>query len=148
MAVPTGFTFGDCVLLVSNNDSPETFSAFCGLNSRSINESKTFSETTLIDCADEDAPAVTVRTQRSSDWSVSGQGVLSDEALTHIENFYSDTVSRNLKFIIYDPALVARVTKTGKGFLSVKNYDASKDEPLATVSLEIVADGALTTVVV
>jgi hypothetical protein len=146
MAQATTFPFSAMKVLLGDGASPETFSVFCGMNARSLNETKNFSEIDIPDCADEDAIAVVGREVRSTDWNISGEGVLADEAIDAIETFYSNPLSTNLQVILYDALDVARVTKSGRGHLSTKNWSANRGEKV-TLSVEIVADGALVTVV-
>lgn len=147
MAQATTFSFAKMKILIGDGASPtETFSAFCGMNARSLKESKSFSEIDIPDCSDEDAIAAVGREVKSTDWSISGEGVLADEAIDVIEEFWSDATSRNLQIILYDSGGTPRVTKSGAGHLSTKDWSANRGEKV-TMTVEIVADGALTTVV-
>ena len=147
MAQATTFSFAKMKILLSDGATPtETFTAFCGMNSRSLKETKSFSEIDIPDCADEDAIAAVGREVKSTDWSISGEGVLADEAIGAIEDFWNDSTSRNLQIILYDAGGVPRVTKSGRGHLSTKDWSANRGEKV-TMTVEIVADGALTTVV-
>ena len=86
------------------------------------------------------------REVKSTDWSISGEGVLADEAIGAIESFFTASASRNMQIILYNSVGVPRVTKTGRGHLSTKDWSANRGEKV-TMTVEIVADGALATVV-
>ena len=147
MAIATVFSFAKLKILLGDGATPvETFAVFCGMNARSLKETKTFSEIDIPDCTNEDAIAAVGREVKSTDWSISGEGVLADEAIGAIESFFTASASRNMQIILYNSVGVPRVTKTGKGHLSTKDWSANRGEKV-TMTVEIVADGALATVV-
>lgn len=144
MAQATVISYSKFRIKIGNGASPEVFTAPCGLNARSLNQTKNMSEIDIPDCTDEDAPAAVAREVRSTDWSISGEGVLAAEAYDTWQSAWDTINSVNVmieeEFPSSPPGLI---TYLGRAHLSTFNKGANRGEKV-TVNVELVADGALT----
>lgn len=135
-------------ILLGNAASPEVFAAPCGLNTRALRRSKTTNEIDIPDCDDEDAPAWVGREVRSLDWSVTGEGVLAEQAVEDWEAFFNSTDSRNVRIEMVFPSTVSgspgTIAKVGRAHLTSFEVTGNRGEKV-TVSIELSGDGALVT---
>lgn len=135
-------------ILLGDGASPEVFTAPCGLNTRSLRRNKTTNEIDIPDCDDEDAPAWVGREVRSLDWSVTGEGVLAEQAVEAWEAFFDSTESRNVRIEMVFPSTASgspgTITKEGRAHLTSFEVTGNRGEKV-TVSIELSGDGALVT---
>jgi hypothetical protein len=121
----------------------EAFTATCGFTSRSFKRNKNFNEIKLPDCTDEDLPAVIARAVESSDWGVSGEGVMTPEMFSLVEAMNISNTAKNVHIEFNFPAPLGLKTYSGKIHLS--NVELAADYGgFVTAQVEFVADGALT----
>jgi hypothetical protein len=144
MAKATVISYSFFRIKIGDGNSPEQFSAPCGLNTRAFNRLKNVSEIDVPDCTDEDAPAAVAREVRSTDWNISGEGVLAAESVEVWEAAY-DTISPinvliEMEFPNSPPGLIRKV---GAAHLTAYNVTGNRGEKV-TCSIELQADGALT----
>jgi predicted secreted protein len=144
MTQATTIKFSKFRVLLGDGASPETFTAPCGFNSRSLKRTKGTNEIDIPDCDDEDAPAWVGREVKSLDWSVSGEGVLAEESVAAWEDFFDSIESRHVQIEIEFPGSVGTITMNGSAHLT--NYEVNAERGgKVQVSIELVGDGALVT---
>jgi len=80
MARPTTLRFGKFIVQVGNGGSPEVFAAPCGFTERSLEFSADTNSTPVPDCDDPDAPIWSESDVTTLSATVTGQGVLAQEA--------------------------------------------------------------------
>lgn len=144
MAQATVIGYSKFRILLGDGASPEVFAAPCGLNTRSLDRTKTLNEIDIPDCADEDAPAWVGREVRSLDWTVSGEGVLSAEAVDMWESFFASTLSRNVRIEEEFIGSVGTITHNGRAHLSTFTLTGERGDKVR-VNIELSGDGALVT---
>lgn len=104
MAKSTTVRFSKFIVRLGDGASPvEVFAAPCGFNSKSFNRSKSFGETTVPNCPDDDAPAWTERDVQSMSATISGEGVLAKQAVARWEAAFAAEVSTNCEVELIYP---------------------------------------------
>lgn len=140
MAEATTIKFSKLRVLLGDGESPETFSAPCGFNQRSLNRSKALTEIEVNDCDDEDEPAWVGREVQSLTWSVTGEGVLPQESVRMWEDFFSSANSRNVRIEMLYPS--ETIFFEGKAHLQTYTVGANRGEKV-TKTIDLQGDGAL-----
>lgn len=113
MAAPTTFKFGKLIVLLEDQAAPGTFAAPCGFTEKSFSVSKSLSDVTVPDCADPDAPAWTGREVQSLSWSVTGSGILAQEAFEEWRTFAESSTARKVRVLIAQDTTGATVGDGG-----------------------------------
>jgi len=145
MAQATTLSFPKLKVELGNSDGPpETFTAPCGFNSRALNRSKNLSEVVIPDCDDEEAPAYVGRDVLSMTWSVTGEGVLAEEAVEIWESTWESTLPISVK--ITEEFAGTTLVHLGKAHLATYNHGANRGEK-ATITIDLQGDGALVTTI-
>lgn len=95
MAQPTTARPSKMRILLGDGGDPETFTAPCGLTSKSINLNKNLSDVSIPDCDDPDAPYWLARDVETMSMEISGEGVLAAEfeADWNAANFSTEAVN-------------------------------------------------------
>lgn len=88
-------------MLIGDGADPEVFSAPCGFTEKGLSFSRELGEVTIPDCADEEAPAWVGRETTSQSATLSGQGVLTIEALPIWLALLNSTESVNARVEIW-----------------------------------------------
>jgi hypothetical protein len=140
MADATTFTFSKVIVELGDGATPEVFSKPCGFSSRSFRRSKSFQETALPDCDDEDAASVVLRDVISKDWSCGGEGVLAEESLEAWDAFYEDDSPKNVRVSLIGQSETIRYV--GPALLESLEIGAQKG-PRATLNASIQGAGKL-----
>lgn len=144
MAKATVISYSMFRIKLGDGNSPEVFSAPCGLNTRALNRLKNLSEIDIPDCTDEDAPAAVGREVRSTDWNISGEGVLAAESVSVWEDAFNTIESVNvlieIEFPISPPGTIRYL---GAAHLATYNITGNRGEKV-TAQIELQADGELT----
>jgi predicted secreted protein len=143
MASASVISYAKFVLLLERPSLVGTFSAACGMNERSLQISKSLNDVNVPDCTNEDAPSWVGRDVVSQSWSVSGQGVLAEEADAVWEEFLFGTISWNVQIKKIFAGARGTRTMVGKAHLSDFTYGATRGGKV-TVNLSLQSDGALT----
>ncbi len=138
MAQATTFRFSEFLILVGDGASPEEFSAPCGLTSRGFNRTAETNSTNVPDCADEDLPTWQQNDVVALNWSLSGEGVMADEAKDVWEAWFNSGAARNVR-ISLGPDETADVWE-GRAILSTFNISGERGSRV-TVSVEMTGDG-------
>jgi hypothetical protein len=132
------------VLAMGDGGEPtETFTALCGIKTRSFVDQINTSDVFTRDCADpEDAP-IRRLIRTGQQWSLSGEGDLNRENLDTI--IAAQGVTKNYRFYYTEPAddEVFRGYWQGPAMLVNRTVTGS-DEEFATISLDIQSDGEWT----
>lgn len=101
MAKPTTLSAAKLLIQVGDGATPtEVFSAPCGLNAKGINFGKETNDVTVPDCLDPDAPAWVERIATSFSGTVSGSGLLAQEALDTWREFFQSTDTKNCRILL------------------------------------------------
>jgi hypothetical protein len=79
MAKASTLPFSKFLIEIGDGNTPETFKAPCGLNSRGFDRTAATNDTNVPDCDDPDAPSWLERDVVSLSGSLSGAGVVADE---------------------------------------------------------------------
>lgn len=129
------------VLAMGDGQSPtETFTALCGISTRTFTDQINTNDQFTRDCADpEDAPIRhLIRTGRQ--WSLSGEGSLNRDQLDTM--IAAQGVTKNYRFYYTEPAddEVFRGYWQGPAML-VNTTVNGNDDNFATISLQIESDG-------
>jgi len=132
------------VLAMGDGQSPtETFTALCGIKTRTFTDQVNTTDTFTRDCADpEDAPIRhLIRTGRQ--WSLAGNGDLNRENLDTI--IAAQGVTKNYRFYFTEPAddEVFRGYWQGPAML-VNMQVEGNDDNFAQISLQVESDGEWT----
>jgi predicted secreted protein len=143
MAKPTTLRGTKLLLKLGDGASPETFAAQCGLSTKSFDRSASTNEFNVADCEDPDAPIWTERVKGALSSTVSGSGVLAQEALDAYDEWYLERDSRNLEVTI-DFAVGPRVYR-GAYHLTTFNITGEQDG-LIQVQIELQSDGEVSVV--
>lgn len=140
MAQPVTIRFGKCKIELGDGESPEVFARPCGFTELDFTRNKQLNESLIPDCDDPDAP-VTVGTDVASiGFSMSGTGLVAEEALPLWDDFYESNESRNVKLtLLFDTP----VSYTGKAHLETLVIGASSGQR-ATIQVTLRGDGAIT----
>jgi hypothetical protein len=145
MAQATTLSFPKLKVELGDGATPtEVFAAPCGLNSRALNRSKNLNEVVIPDCDDEEAPAYVGRDVLSMTWSVTGEGVLAEEAVEAWEALWDSTLSTSVK--VTEEFGTTTVVHLGKAHLATYNHGANRGEK-ASITIDLQGDGALVTTI-
>jgi len=145
MAKPKTLKFGMLKIELGDGGSPEVFSAPCGLTQKAFNRTKNLTEVNVPDCDDPDAPTEVERDITSTDWSITGQGVLAGEAVATWDDAYASADSISIKITEVWPAPIGTIAYTGKAHLATYEV-SSQSGGRAQVNISLQADGGLTRV--
>lgn len=144
MAKATVISYSMFRIKLGDGNSPEEFTAPCGLNTRALNRIKNVSEIDIPDCTDEDAPAAVGREVRSTDWNISGEGVFAAESAQMWEDAYNTITPINvlieMEFPNSPPGLIRYI---GSAHLTNFSITGNRGEKV-TATVELQGDGALT----
>jgi hypothetical protein len=129
-------------LLVEDPAVPGTYVKVCGLNSRGLSFQKNLNEVVTPDCDDDDAPAVTEYDVASSGWSISGEGVLTEQGAPVMEKFRAAGVPWNVKYELSYPGPLGLLTYSGAAYLQSFELGASRGTR-GTLTFSIQGSGVL-----
>lgn len=143
MALPTTLKGSKVRVLVGNGATPEVFGAPCGLNERGITFTKNLNEISIPDCDDPDLVNWLGREADTLSASISGQGLLAQEAEPTWWAWFSSSLSRNVRLEFLNDANVRQFFYTGKFHLSSFEVSATRGERV-TVTIAAQSDGTIT----
>ena len=124
---------------------PEVFAPLCGITTKGFSQTRATSDTTDWDCANPDAPPITVRDAGATDWSISGSGLLHRPLLAQLQADYDNTDATNYRFV-FDEAAGSEVIDgyyQGPGLITDLVIGAVNGE-YVSIDLTISAAGAKT----
>jgi predicted secreted protein len=143
MTLPTTLKGSKVRVLVGNGATPETFGAPCGLNQRGITFNKNMNEISIPDCDDPDLVNWLGREADTLSASISGQGLLAQEAESTWWTWFSSSTSRNVRLEFYNDAGSRQFYFSGKFHLSSFEIGATRGER-STVTIAAESDGTIT----
>jgi len=97
MARPNTITFGKFLVLVGDGASPEVFAAPCGFTDRSLDMNSETNSTDVPDCDNPDAPVWSEKSIKTLSATVTGQGVLAQEAHATWREWFFSGAPRNVR---------------------------------------------------
>jgi predicted secreted protein len=97
MAKADTLPFSKFLVSLGDGNTPETFTAPCGLNSRSFNRTAASNETNVPDCDDPDAPSWLDRDITSMSAAISGSGVVANEDYDTWEAWFVSGATKNVQ---------------------------------------------------
>ena len=118
MTKPTTFKFGEFLIEVGDGASPETFTAPCGLTSRSLNGTAATNDTNVPDCDDPDAPSWLERDVVSLSRDIQGSGVLAGEFFDTWNDWFESADSKHCRVTVGPNASPYQKVFTGSYILS------------------------------
>lgn len=128
-------------LLLGDGADPEGFATPCGLLERAITLSKELGETNVPDCDDEDAAPWTERDVTAKSATISGSGVLDEDALPVWRGFYESDVSKNCRIELWRNG-----AKVGhwQGAFHIESFNpAAPEAGRVTLEISLASDGAV-----
>lgn len=141
MAKPTTLRAGAMLIKLATPSAPTVFVAPCGFTSKSLALSKNLEEINIPDCDNPDDPAWVGRDVSSLTASVSGEGVLAEEALQVWMAAFASTEPQNVE-IELRLAGTASFIWTGLMHVSTVTIAAEQGSRI-TISVEMQSDGEL-----
>lgn len=140
MAAGTSTSFGNFLIKLGNGAGPEVFAAPCGLTTKGFNQTANVQETTVPDCADEDAAAYIERDVDTLSSEISGSGVMTSEAFTTWRVWFASAASKNCR--IYPNGATGGYWQ-GAFILTAFNLTAQRGQKV-NVDVTMQSDGAYT----
>jgi predicted secreted protein len=132
------------VLAVGDGASPtETFTALCGITTRTLNAQANTADQFTRDCADPEDTPVRNLIVTGRQWSLSGEGSLNRAQLEDLLELHANP--QNYRFYYTEPSddEIFQGYWGGRGILT--NYTITGgDENFATISVQIESDGEWT----
>ncbi|MBD3847108.1 phage tail protein [Bosea sp. SSUT16] len=138
MARPTTIRESKLLIKLGDGNTPETFSAPCGITTKSFNRSAEVNEFNVRDCADPDKPAWVERVKRALSSEITGSGLLARESLDVYEAALASDDPVNVQ-VVLDYAVGPR-TYQGAYLVTALNIGAPEDE-LVNVEITLQSSG-------
>lgn len=140
MAKPKTIRFGKFLIKLATNEAPTVFTAPCGFTNKSLVLSKNLEEVNIPDCDDPDAPSWVGRDVSSLTASVTGEGVLAEEA--------AETWLNAFKSVEPVPVSIELLFSVGSivwtGLMHLSSFTISGESGgRVTISVEMQSDGEL-----
>lgn len=128
-------------LMLGDGQASETFSALCGITTRTFTHQANTNDQFTRDCADPENVPVRNIIVTGEQWDLSGEGVLNRDNLADLQAAHGTT--RNWRYLFTEPAddLVFQGYYGGPGVLTNMQI-TSADENFANLSISIASDGA------
>lgn len=137
MALATTAKFEELVLELETS-TPGTYAKICGLIGVTINWSSEVEETEVPDCSDESLPLVKEKVVRSTDWSVSANGVWAQSSHEELFQWSKGGTAKNIR-ISYAKAAVGDVELVvGSALLTSLTHERAKGQKV-TAAIELTA---------
>lgn len=142
MSFPTKLKGTKLVLMLGDGEVSEAFTAVCGITTKGFQRTRATNDQTDWDCADPDAPPVTVRDIGAGDWTMTGSGVVNLTNLDDLEAAYEE--ARNWRIGFYGTGTTLIRTYTGSAVMTDLTINGVNGQ-FADISLTLAANGELTT---
>lgn len=138
MAPPVTLAENRLLLKLGDGQTPENFSAPCGITTKSFNRTAETNEFNVRDCADPDAPGWVVRVKRALSSEITGSGILDKAALPRYEAAFASRDPVNVQIVLdYE---VGPRTYQGAYLVTTLNIGAPEDE-LVNVEITLQSSG-------
>lgn len=144
MAQPKTIKGGKVRVLIGNDAVPVVYTAPCGFTSKSVSLNKGLEEVNIPDCDDPDAVDWVGRDATSLSMSVSGEGVLTEEAVETWVDAWEDVDSVPVKVEWVFPSKT--ITWTGQMHIESLESEAPNGQRV-TLSVSMQSDGPMVRVV-
>lgn len=92
------------MIALGDGATPEVFSSICGITTKGLQQTRATNDLVDWDCADPDAPPVTIRDTGATDWSITGSGLLARNRLADMQAAFEDPNPRNWRFVFNEKA--------------------------------------------
>jgi predicted secreted protein len=128
-------------LMLGDGGGPETFTALCGITTRTFNHTRNTNDVYTRDCADPENVPVRNLIITGEAWSLTGTGVLNRDNLDTIIAA-DDNQTHNWRYLFTEPAgdLVFQGFYAGPGIITDFQI-TGEDANFANISLTINSDG-------
>lgn len=140
MSLPHTANYSEFIIKIGNGADPEVFTAPCGLMSRGFNRTVKTGETDVPDCADEAAPAITMRSATALGAEITGSGVFAGEDVDVWDAALG--VEKNFEVILDLPLADGGGSWTLPMILTNWNLKGTKGEKV-TFDVTLVSSGAI-----
>lgn len=140
MAQPTVIAGTKLLILVGDGAGPEVFAAPCGLTTSGIDFSASTNTTILPDCLDPELPAWEAKDVNALSASISGSGVMAVESFAIWNDWFQDSVGKNVQIKLDHADLGHWV---GKFIITSLKYGGQRGQKV-TVDVTLANDGAVT----
>jgi len=91
-------------IAIGDGETPEVFTAICGITTKSLQQTTATNDTTDWDCTDPDAAPIIVRDVGAKDWSISGSGLLARNKLADLQAAFDSGNPTNFRFVFDEAA--------------------------------------------
>ncbi len=125
MARPNTMRFGKYLVLLGDGGSPENFAQPCGLTERSLDLGADTNTTPVPDCDDPDAPAWAEADITTLKATISGQGVLAQEAHAIWRNWFFTGQAKNVRVLMDVPLANGGGYYYGAALLTQLKFDSN-----------------------
>lgn len=143
MAQPTTVNGSKLLIMLGDGNSPETFSAPCGLTTKGINFAASVNEFNVPDCADPDAPMWTERVVAALSAGVNGSGVMAMESYDEWRTWFLSGLPKNIHVSINEPLAVGGGYYSLRALLTGFNTTGNQGEKI-NLEVTIQSDGEVT----
>lgn len=140
MAQPKTIRFGKFAVMLGTFVPSPVYSAPCGFNSKSLTLTKELNDINIPDCDDPDLAAWVGREIASMSASVTGEGVVAEEALPVWLEAYKSSEPVPVKIVMTGSAIV--YTWTGKMHVASLAFEAALGERV-NLTVDLQSDGEL-----
>ncbi len=124
--------------------SPGVFTKVCGIQSRGLNRQHNMVTTPVPDCDDESLPSENQRNVDSSDVTISGSGVWSQQSHEAMLDWWYSGASLNVRIQHVNAASGDTEYEEGPAFLASLSENAEKSAGAVTSELAVEFDGVPT----
>lgn len=139
MAQATTYKFSEFLILIGQENSPESFGDPCGLTSRGFQRTANMNDTNIPDCADPDAPTWLGRDVISYQASLSGAGVVASESFGTWEGWWESGDYRNCR--------IELDTHAWEGHFRISEFNITGERgQRVNMNITLVSDGVITKV--
>lgn len=131
-------------LMFGDGSDPEIFTKLCGLRDNTLTITYATEDETDYDCADPEAPPVTIRNVGAQDWSISGSGLYNRAQAAALRDL--EGVKANFRFDMAEPTVGGGVDAgyyEGVAIITLKEIGAAKPG-FTQISITVQGAGKLT----
>ena len=127
-------------VLLGDGGTPEQFAAPCGLVSKQLNREKNYSDQSIPDCDDPDAPYWIARDLESMSMEISGEGLLALE----YEQRWNDAIDSTLPVNVRVEIEFTTGTRVYSGAFHVNGSLSAQQGERVKISVTMSSDGIVT----
>lgn len=139
MSLPTEYAFA--LIKFGDGEDPEVFTALCGINNVSVNETIDTTQRRVRDCATPNKPGASKSKITGTSWSISGTGLTNaDQRATIKTDLLGKFVNYNIEYYEDDSTDAGALLGTDAGQAVMTTNNMSLDQE-GDSSLEITLEG-------